>query len=78
MIAILQGQWAPPTVLGFAVIGGGLILGALNPVPETDTDEARAQQTPEVASPIFAEPSHAALPVPSDRRPPIVVRTIQK
>lgn len=77
MIAILQGQWAPPTVLGFAVLGGGLILGATKPVPEADTEEARAKAA--AAAPlIFAQPSHAALPVASDRRPPIVVRTVQK
>jgi hypothetical protein len=78
MIAILQGQWAPPTVLGFAVLGGGLILGALKPVPEEDNEEARARAATAAPSLIFAQPSHAALPVESDRRPPIVVRTIQK
>jgi hypothetical protein len=76
MIAILQGQWAPPTVLGFAIIGGGLILGAMNPVPEWEAAAAatKAESTPL----ILAQPSHAALPAPSDRRPPVVVRTIQK
>lgn len=29
-LTILQGQWAPPTVLGFAVVGAGLLLGARN------------------------------------------------
>jgi hypothetical protein len=29
-LTILQGQWAPPTVLGFAVAGAGLLLGARN------------------------------------------------
>ncbi|MBC8009652.1 MAG: hypothetical protein H7067_06115 [Burkholderiales bacterium] len=27
-LTILQGQWAPPTVLGFSVIGAGLLLGS--------------------------------------------------
>jgi hypothetical protein len=32
---ILQGQWGPPTILGFSVIGAGLLLGALRPVTVT-------------------------------------------
>ena len=32
-LTVLQGQWAPPTVLGFAVAGAGLLLAALNPAP---------------------------------------------
>lgn len=37
---IALSQWAPPTILGFAVVGGGLLLAALNPeeVPE-NTEE---------------------------------------
>jgi hypothetical protein len=33
-------QWAPPTILGFAIVGGGLLLASLNPdeVPE-NTEE---------------------------------------
>jgi len=74
MIAILQGQWAPPTVLGFAVLGGGLILGAMNRAPQAATEEEPVPAAP----PIFAHSSQAALPTPSDRRPPMVVRTIRK
>jgi hypothetical protein len=75
-VAILQGQWAPPTVLGFAIIGGGLILGAMNPAPVVAavTDEA-AEPVP---SEIMSQPSHAPLPEASDRRPPVVIRTSQK
>jgi hypothetical protein len=36
-IPIMMNQWAPPTLLGFAVVGGGLILGSLN--YETDEDD---------------------------------------
>jgi len=32
-LTILQGQWGPPTVLGFVVVGAGLLLGALNGEP---------------------------------------------
>jgi hypothetical protein len=28
-LTVLQGQWAPPTVLGFCVVGSGLLLGSL-------------------------------------------------
>jgi hypothetical protein len=77
MIAILQGQWAPPTVLGFAALGGGLILAAINLVPETEKNAA--QTLVATATPlILAQPAHAALPEASDRRPPIVVRSVRK
>jgi hypothetical protein len=78
VFAILQGQWAPPTVLGFAVIGGGLILAALNPVEVSDTAEAEAIEAAAAVPLVLAESSHAALPTPSDRRPPIVIRSIEK
>jgi len=35
-VTVLQGQWAPPTVLGFAVVGSGLILAALKPAVAPD------------------------------------------
>jgi hypothetical protein len=76
MIAILQGQWGPPTVLGFAVIGGGMILAACNPVEVAVDENAMADAPPTPL--ILMQPSHAELPVASDRRPPIVIRTSQK
>jgi hypothetical protein len=78
MIAILQGQWAPPTVLGFAVVGGGLILGALNPAPESEPAKSEVGAIAETAPIAYTPPSRAALPAVSDRRPPVVVRTIRK
>src|SRR5690606_32437760 len=30
-LAVLSGQWGPPTILGFAVFGAGLALAAANP-----------------------------------------------
>jgi hypothetical protein len=76
MIAILQGQWGPPTVLGFAVIGGGLILGAMNPVEETVPETAETVM--HIEEPLLAHPTHANLPVASSRRPPFVIRSVQK
>ncbi|HEX2853327.1 MAG TPA: hypothetical protein VHO24_08820 [Opitutaceae bacterium] len=78
VFAIFQGQWAPPTVLGFAVIGGGLILGAINPVPVVETEEAAAIAEAASTPLILAQSTHAALPTPSDRRPPIVIRSVEK
>jgi hypothetical protein len=66
---LLQGQWAPPTVLGFAVVGAGLLLGALHSAPVTAT----ASPAPEPVVPFFV-----TLPTPSDRRPPIVLRPVIK
>lgn len=36
---IALAQWAPPTILGFAVVGAGLVLAALNPDPADDDSE---------------------------------------
>jgi hypothetical protein len=36
---ILWNQWAPPTLLGFAVVGGGLVLASLNYVEEDEDEE---------------------------------------
>jgi hypothetical protein len=33
---VISGQWAPPTILGFAVFGGGLVLAALKTPGDTD------------------------------------------
>lgn len=38
-VPILLNQWAPPTILGFAVVGGGLLLASLNPEPEENEEE---------------------------------------
>ena len=74
-LSVLQGQWGPPTVLGFAVIGSGMVLAALNPHP--DRAGARPTRDPLVrASPDLH--ATAPLPAPSDRRPPVVLRPVQK
>lgn len=33
-LAVLSGQWGPPTILGYAVFGAGMALAAANPAPE--------------------------------------------
>ena len=74
-LTVLQGQWAPPTVLGFSVLGAGLLLGALNPVPAfAIPGGARGPAIP--APP--AVPVFATVPALSDRRPPSVLRPVQK
>lgn len=35
---IALNQWAPPTLLGFVVVGAGLLLASLNPEPEPDEE----------------------------------------
>ena len=35
-LLILIGQWGPPTVLGFAIFGGGLVMASSNYVDESD------------------------------------------
>ncbi len=40
-LLILNGQWAPPTNLGFATLGGGLVLAACNPWHETALQKAK-------------------------------------
>ena len=42
-VPIALNQWAPPTLLGFAVIGAGLLLASLNedPVEEDEEEEDR-------------------------------------
>jgi hypothetical protein len=72
--AVVQGQWAPPTVLGFAVLGSGLLLGALNRVPERSSDDVVTAPTEAPVRPR----SHGRWPVPSVRRLPAVPRHPQK
>jgi len=71
-MTVLQGQWAPPTVLGFAVVGSGLLLGALN------TGTVAAPGTDPAAAPPEELPRRARLPAISDRRPPVVLRVLPK
>lgn len=60
-VPILLNQWAPPTILGFAVVGGGLLLASLNPdeAEDEDGEEDEAGDTTDEA----AEPPAAPLPM---------------
>ena len=70
-LSILQGQWAPPTVLGFAIVGGGLLLAALNPAPVRVPAGSERAPAP-IALPAMAY--LAPLPEPNERRLPSVLR----
>lgn len=67
-LTMMQGQWAPPTVLGFAVVGAGLLLAACRPA-STDLTASPVVDQPEL-------PTGAPLRLPTrnNRRPPIVLR----
>lgn len=54
-VPIALNQWAPPTLLGFAVVGGGLLLASLN------RDEEAAEEIDELVA-VEPEPTPAALP----------------
>ena len=65
-VAVFQYQWGPPTVLGFAVFGSGLVLAALNPVPVVEEEDV-GPVAPEDVPP---RPDAA----PSPYRPPVQPR----
>ena len=73
-LTVLQGQWAPPTVLGFAVVGAGLLLGALHPVPAFIPTGGPRSVAP-APLPVSGFP---VLPGLSDRRPARVLRPLKK
>jgi hypothetical protein len=73
-LAVLQGQWGPPTVLGFAVAGAGLLLGALRPAPVPGgREDAHERAAPAAAAGV---PVVSRWPTPSGRRPPGVPRRL--
>lgn len=61
-LVVLQGQWAPPTVLGFAVVGSGLLLASLKPSAAT------------APAPAPAPPPGPLVPAATERRLPAVPR----
>lgn len=48
-IPIALNQWAPPTILGFAVVGGGLTLAALN-YDEEEEEEEESEELEDAAA----------------------------
>lgn len=73
-LTIMQGQLAPPTVLGFAVVGGGLLLASLKK-PLTAAQEKGNWRRSAPKPLIDRWQPTATPPQPGDRRPPIVPRT---
>jgi hypothetical protein len=69
-IPLIQGQLGPPTILGFAVVGPGLLLAALNPADDTPGQPSSGKNGEGAPA---AAPEHP-LPAASDRRPPAVPR----
>ncbi len=70
-LAVTQGQLGPPTVLGFAVIGPGLLLAAL----KTDAPaDGPATPTAPTAAPPTVAGADPRIPAASDRRPPANLR----
>lgn len=64
-VAVLIYQWGPPTLLGFAVLGSGLVLAALKP---------EAGPVPAPAAAPTPAPARATVPAATPHRPPAVPR----
>lgn len=47
VLPVVSGQWAPPTILGFAVFGAGLVLAALNGEAEEDVEAEEEEESEE-------------------------------
>jgi len=66
---LLQGQWAPPTVLGFAVLGAGLILAAVRPEEAPVAVDLPAHGAEQAADTVVLPSNEPPGPRPSSRRP---------
>jgi hypothetical protein len=55
-LLVLNGQWAPPTILGFAVFGAGLALAAA-PGPDLEEDLNEAYEDLDDNTPVQEENS---------------------
>jgi hypothetical protein len=58
---IAMSQWAPPTILGFAVVGGGLLMASLNPIEEEDEDEEEEDDDETEEAEVDSEPESPRL-----------------
>jgi len=68
-VAVFQNQWGPPTMLGFAVFGSGMILAALKPAPvEIELEEGEDEHRPE------AIPLPPPVPATTPHRPPVLAK----
>lgn len=67
-VAVFQNQWGPPTMLGFAVFGAGMVLASLKPAPvevESDLEAGEDEHRPE---PVLLPPPTTA------HRPPVLAK----
>lgn len=64
-VAVFQYQWGPPTVLGFAVFGSGMVLAALNRAPIEEIQPPEEELRPE------AVPLPPDIPPANAQRPPV-------
>ncbi len=65
-VAVFEYQWGPPTILGFAVLGSGMILAALKPAPVDDPMMESPEHRPEPTS------LPPAVPPSTTHRPPVL------
>ncbi|MBC7366187.1 MAG: hypothetical protein H7343_05130, partial [Undibacterium sp.] len=72
-LTVPQGQWAPPGVLGFPVLGAGLLPGARNPAADGSPVSA-----PPLSGATASSRVSALLPGLSAQRPPSVLRPAHK
>ena len=68
--AVFQYQWGPPTLLGFAVFGSGMVLAALKPAPALD-DEPPVEEEERRPEAVRLPP---ALPPVTAQRPPVTAK----
>jgi hypothetical protein len=65
-VAVFEYQWGPPTILGFAVLGAGMILAALKPEPVDEPAPETPEQRPD------STPLPPATPPATPHRPPVL------
>lgn len=61
-VPIALNQWAPPTILGFAVFGGGLLLASFNYDEEEEIEAEDASDVPSTGSEMDDEPAEPPRP----------------
>jgi hypothetical protein len=61
-IAVVQNQWAPPTILGFAVVGAGLLVAAAKSPDVEDEQEATEGEASEEEEEVAIDLIHPTVP----------------